>query len=77
MTENNDKKRFGRRAGATAIWAVCIMETWHVAVFRGMTLDWFTTIAGFLTLGLGVVTGALTITDIVMKKLDILKTNKQ
>ena len=67
--ENNEKKRFGRRAWATAIWAVCIMETWHVAVFRSLSLDWFYTIAGYLTLGLGIVTGALTLTDIILKKL--------
>ncbi len=74
MAENNDKKRFGRRASATAIWGVCIMETWHVAVFNSMSIDWFTTVAGFLTLGLGIVTGTLTLTDLFAKKLNVLKT---
>lgn len=69
MIENNDKKKWGRRATATAVWAVFIMETWHIAVFKAIPMEWFTSIAGYLTLGLGVVTGVLTLTDIVLKKI--------
>jgi hypothetical protein len=63
--ENNEKKRFGRRAGGTAIWGFLVMEIWHIVVFKNLGIEFFETPVRYLTLGLLIVVAGLTATDII------------
>lgn len=68
MTENNEKKRWGRRLSTTIAWAVLLNAAFYACVFKGIDVGWFQTYAGYMTLGLGFLVGGLTITDVVLKK---------
>ena len=63
--KNNEKKRFGRRAGGTAIWAAIMFYIYNLMVFRNLSLDYFTEPAKYFTLGLLIAVTGLSATDIV------------
>ena len=68
MAENNEKKRWGRRLGATIGWAVLLNVAFYFAATKGLDVEWFKTFSGYMTLGLGFLVGGLTLTDAVLKK---------
>ncbi|MBA7697341.1 hypothetical protein ES703_106006 [subsurface metagenome] len=66
--KNNEKKRFGRRAGAGIVFAVLVVEIWHVVAFKNLALDYFEVPAKILFGALIVVVSGLTLTDLLLKK---------
>ena len=63
--KNNEKKRFGRRATGTAIWAIIMVYIFNLMVFRNLGLEFFTEPAKYFTLGLLIAVTGLSATDIV------------
>ena len=76
--ENNEKKRFGRRAGGTAIWGIVLLYIYNLMVFKNLPLEFFIEPARFFTLGLLIAVTALSGTDIVKMLIEkwILKNKK-
>lgn len=68
MTENNEKKRFGRRAGFGITALVLSTASYYVCLFGGKSLDWFNTYSAFVVGIIGFIVSGLTITDILLKK---------
>ena len=65
MPENNNGgKRFGRRAIATAIYAVLINVAFFYSTMRGIDIDWFAGYVQYMFGALGFLIGGLTATDI-------------
>jgi len=58
----------GRRYLATAIWAVLVNTVFYITLFQGKDLSWWAEYVKWHTYALGFVTGALTVTDVVLKK---------
>jgi hypothetical protein len=63
MMENNEKKRFGRRAGMAAITIILATVAYYICMFRGVDLSWFSEYVKTLLYVTGFVIGGLTITD--------------
>ena len=53
MSNNDEKKRWGRRLGTTVAWAVLLNAAFYVCVLKGIDISWFQGYAGYMTLGLG------------------------
>lgn len=66
MSENNnEKKRFGRRAACGFTTVALITGAFYVCVFKGVDLSWFVEYSKVMVYVLGFVVGGLTATDIV------------
>ncbi len=64
MGETTQEKRFwGRRVTAVAIWVVLVTTAFYIAMFRGLPLDWWVEYAKYNTYALGFLVGGVTITD--------------
>jgi len=64
-TNNNEKKRFGRRAACGFIIVALTTVAFYVCVFRGFDISWFAEYTRTMLFILGFVMGGLTITDTV------------
>lgn len=62
---NNEKKRFGRRAGCALIAILLTTVAYYFCMFKGMQLEWFAEYAKTMLYIVGFMTGTLTITDAV------------
>jgi len=65
--ENNNKKRWGRRMGATIVWTILVSTAFYICLFKGVELSWWLEYAKYHTYALGFIVGTLTITDSVLK----------
>ena len=63
MAENNNGKRFGRRAACGFVVVLLTTVAFYVSMFKGIDLSWFTEYAKTNLYILGFVAGTLTITD--------------
>ena len=66
--ENNEKKRFGRRAGGGVVAATLITLAFYVCIFKTVDLEWFKVYTSFIVGVLGFVVSGLTLTDLILKK---------
>lgn len=64
---NNEKKRFGRRAGGGIIVASLISLAFYVCIFKTVDLEWFKVYTTFMVGVYGFVVGGLTLTDLLKK----------
>jgi len=65
---NNEKKRFGRRAGDGVVAMGLITIAFYVCIFNNVNLDWFQLYTSFVVGILGFVITGLTLTDLLLKK---------
>lgn len=65
--DNNEKKRFGRRAGGGIVAAGLITIAFYVCIFSTTSLEWFKFYTTFITGVYGFVVGGLTLTDLLKK----------
>lgn len=68
MEDNNEKKRFGRRAGFGITALALSTISYYVCLFKNVPLEWFNTYSAFVVGIIGFIIGGLTITDILLKK---------
>ncbi len=68
MTKNNEKKRFGRRAGFGLGAVVLLTTAFYITLFKEVELDWFTKYSTYMVGLLAFIIGGLTATDIWGKK---------
>jgi len=66
--ENNEKKRFGRRAGGGIVAVALISIAFYVCIFNQVKMDWFELYTQFIAGILGFVVTGLTLTDLLLKK---------
>jgi len=66
--ENNEKKRFGRRAGGGIITVSLITIAFYICLFKGADIAWLTFYTKWIAGVYGVVVGGLTLTDLLIKK---------
>jgi hypothetical protein len=64
---NNEKKRFGRRAGGGIIAAGLITIAFYVCLFADADLAWLKLYTTFIVGVYGFVVGGLTLTDLLKK----------
>ncbi len=64
---NNEKKRFGRRAGGGIIAASLITVAFYVCLFVDADLAWLKLYTTFIVGVYGFVVGGLTLTDLLKK----------
>jgi len=67
MENNNEKKRFGRRAGGGIVAVSLITIAFYVCIFNTVDMDWFKLYTSFVTGILGFVVTGLTLTDLLKK----------
>lgn len=67
VENNNEKKRFGRRAGGGIVAAGLISIGFYVCIFSSVDLEWFKFYTTFITGVYGFVVGGLTLTDLLKK----------
>lgn len=65
--ENNEKKRFGRRAGGGIIAASLVTIAFYICLFKGADLTWLKLYATWVVGIYGFVVGGLTLTDLLKK----------
>lgn len=65
--ENNEKKRFGRRAGGGIIAAGLVTIAFYVCLFKGADLAWLKLYTTWIVGVYGFVVGGLTLTDLLKK----------
>lgn len=65
---NNEKKRFGRRAGGGIIVASLITMAFYFCILKDVELDWFKVYTTVMIGVYGFVVGGLTLTDLLNKK---------
>ena len=65
--ENNEKKRFGRRAGGGIIAASLITVAFYICLFKGVDLTWLKFYTQWIVGVYGFVVGGLTLTDLLKK----------
>ena len=63
MEENNNGKRFGRRAACGFVTVALTTVAFYVSMFRGIDLSWFAEYAKTMLYVLGFIAGTLTVTD--------------
>ncbi len=64
---NNEKKRFGRRAGGGVVAVTLISLAFYVCIFKTVDLEWFKIYTSFIVGILGFVITGLTLTDLLKK----------
>jgi len=64
---NNEKKRFGRRAGGGIVAVALISLAFYVCIFKTVDLEWFKIYTSFIVGILGFVITGLTLTDLLKK----------
>ncbi len=64
---NNDKKRFGRRAGGGIVAASLITIAFYVCILADVDLAWLKLYTTFVVGIYGFVVGGLTLTDLLKK----------
>jgi len=65
MVENNNGKRFGRRAACGFVTVTLTTVAFYISMFKGIDLSWFAEYTKAMLFILGFITGTLTITDTV------------
>ena len=65
--ENNEKKRFGRRAGGGIIAASLITIAFYICLFKSADLAWLTFYTKWIVGVYGFVITGLTLTDLLKK----------
>lgn len=61
---NNEKKRFGRRAGGGIVAASLVTLGFYVCIFKTVDMEWFKLYTTWIVGIYGVVAGGLTLTDL-------------
>lgn len=64
---NNEKKRFGRRAGGGIVAVSLITLAFYVCIFSSVDMAWFKIYTTFITGVYGFVVGGLTLTDLLKR----------
>lgn len=67
MPNNNEKKRFGRRAGGGIIAVTLITIAFYICLFKDVDLAWLKLYTTWIVGVYGFVVGGLTLTDLLKK----------
>lgn len=65
---NGDRRRFGRRAWSTSVWALFNIMTFYICMFKGLDISWFMEFAKWTTYALTLVVTGLTVTDVLYQR---------
>jgi len=65
--KNNEKKRFGRRAGGGIIAVTLITVAFYICLFKDVDLSWLKLYTTWVVGVYGFVVGGLTLTDLLKK----------
>lgn len=68
MAENNEKKRFGRRAGFGIAGMVLITTAFYFCIFKELDLNWFVKYSIYTLALIGFIISGLSLTDVIGKK---------
>jgi hypothetical protein len=68
MENNNEKKRFGRRASGGIITVTLITVAFYICLFKDVDLTWLKLYTQWIVGVYGFVVGGLTLTDLFVKK---------
>lgn len=64
MPENNNAKRFGRRAGATMVYATLVTVAYYYTLVKGVDISWFKSYVQYMFGALGFLIGGITASHI-------------